>query len=110
MPRKLTAKTRALRRFKRSETKAGQKQDKKRKAPVVGIKDYDPQTTDYPGVDTPKKRISKKKSASKSSSCTPKRKPSAWNLHVKKTMKANPNCAFSEVLKKASASYKSKKC
>ena len=35
-----------------------------------------------------------------------KRKPTAWNKHVKATGKANPKLKFGEVLKKAKTTYK----
>lgn len=68
--KKLPAKTRALRRFKSTGTKAGRAQDKRLKAETVGIKDYNPQVNDYEGVDTPRKSVKKAKPAAKRLSTT----------------------------------------
>ena len=38
-----------------------------------------------------------------------KRKPTAWNKHVKKTMKMHKGKSFKEVLKQAKKTYKKKK-
>lgn len=88
MPRKLSAKTVAARRFKRTGTAAGRAQDKRLKAKTVPLKDYVPQQNDYRGVDTPKRRITKKAPA--------KRKPSG-NERWKKMAAA--------ALRKASIEY-----
>lgn len=52
-----------------------------------------------------KKRATKKTSKAKTAKKS-KRKLNAWQLHVKKTMKANPGMKFVEVLKKAKKTYK----
>lgn len=35
-----------------------------------------------------------------------KRQPTAWNIHVEKTQKENPNMKFTEVFKLAKTTYK----
>lgn len=97
----------ALAKLKRTETATGRKVDrtKRAKSVVRTAKNYVPQQNDFQGVDTPRKRATKSGTAKKAT-----RKSNPWLAHVKKTMNANKGCSFSEVLKKASATWKKKKC